>query len=448
MKNLLFVLFVATVSTSYSQFTLSGEFRPRTEYRHGFMSVSDSNQQHAIFTDQRTRLNLAYKAEGYQVKMVLQDIRVWGSQKQLVSTMDNSNQDGALTGIHEAWGETFLNVNWSLKFGRQEISYDDQRIFGSVGWAQQARSHDAIMFKYQKDGIKLDIAGAYNQDKVGLIGTSASTGSYKAFQSVWLHKPFGDNVKMSLLFLNLGKQANDTVNNTYWDNYTQTIGTHTEYKKDKLKICFNGYYQMGKTNATKAKNVGAYNLGLDINYKLSDQLTAMAGFEMLSGNSQTKTDSAYIADEHAFNPYFGTNHKFNGFMDYFYVGNHISNVGLNDFYVKLKYKKEKKFIQADWHMFMANADVQDSLDMANVAMNANLGMEIDLSFGAEISKDVTLKGGYSHMLPSATLASLKGVVYNTGDNIGMGRIDQISNWAYLMIIIKPTFLKTKKENKG
>ena len=37
MKNLLFVLFVATVSTSYSQFTLSGEFRPRTEYRHGFM---------------------------------------------------------------------------------------------------------------------------------------------------------------------------------------------------------------------------------------------------------------------------------------------------------------------------------------------------------------------------------------------------------------------------
>ncbi len=368
MKSLLFVVFVAMSYSSFCQFTFSGEFRPRTEYRHGFKSVADSNQQHAVFTDQRTRLNLAYEAEGYQVKLVLQDIRVWGSQKQLVSTMVNSNQAGALTGIHEAWGEAFLNDNWSLKFGRQEISYDDQRIFGSVGWAQQARSHDALMFKFKKDGMLIDVAGAYNQDAAGLIGTSALQGSYKAFQSVWLHKDISDNLQSSLLFLNNGKQVNynlDTLGNpqSFHDNYTQTIGTHTKLKKDKLNIIFNGYYQMGSINTLPAKSLSAYLVGLDILYKISDNFTALAGFEMQSGNSQTDTTTSYTGVEHAFSPFYGTNHKFNGLMDYFYVGNWSSTVGLQDIYFKLKYKKEKTFVGADVHFFSAASDVLNTLDV-------------------------------------------------------------------------------------
>ena len=137
-KGLLVGVLILASAVTYGQLTLSGEFRPRTEFRHGYKSVADSDQQHAIFTNQRSRLNLYYKTEGYQVKLIFQDVRIWGSQKQLVSNLSNSNQSGVLTGIHEAWGEAFLNKNWSLKFGRQEISYDDQRVFGANDWAQQA----------------------------------------------------------------------------------------------------------------------------------------------------------------------------------------------------------------------------------------------------------------------------------------------------------------------
>ena len=35
-------------------------------------------------------------------------------------------------------------------------------------------------------------------------------------------------------------------------------------------------------------------------------------------------------ENNSFTPFYGTNHKFNGHMDYFYVGNHIGNVGLRE----------------------------------------------------------------------------------------------------------------------
>ena len=461
-KGLLVGVLILASAVTYGQLTLSGEFRPRTEFRHGYKSVADSNQQHAIFTNQRSRLNLYYKTEGYQVKLIFQDVRIWGSQKQLVSNLSNSNQSGVLTGIHEAWGEAFLNKNWSLKFGRQEIAYDDQRVFGANDWAQQARSHDALLIKYKKEDVQLDIAGAYNQDAAGLIGTSASQGSYKAFQSIWLHKDFNDNLQASLLLLNNGMQVDynpDSSGNmqSYHDNYTQTVGTHTKYKKDKLSVVFNAYYQTGTTNKQKisgqnapAKSLGAYLLGLDVSYKLSDNISATAGFEMQSGNSQTDTTTAYNEVEHAFSPFYGTNHKFNGLIDYFYVGNWSSSVGLQDIYFKLKYKKEKAYLGLDFHLFSAAAPVWDTYAYAEdfaagnsnpeyKEMNSSLGTELDLSFGMPLSKGVMFKAGFSMMMASETLAYLNG----TFNSLGNPYTDAMNTWGYAMIIIKPTFLKAE-----
>ncbi len=438
--------------TAFSQLTISGEFRPRTEYRHGYKKVADSAQHHAIFTSQRTRLNLMYKTEGYQVKIVSQDVRTWGAQSQL-NSIDPS------TSIHEAWGEAFLNKKWSFKFGRQEIVYDDHRMFGSVGWAQQARSHDAGLFKYKTDGLKMDVGFAYNQDKQQMTTTSYTVPkSYKAFQYVWLHKDFNDNLKSSFLFLNNGKQVN-YMNGTqpaYHDNYTQTIGTHTKYKKEKISVIFNGYYQMGKMPVKPAKDLNAYLVGIDLGYKINKNLSATLGYELQSGNSQTDTTKAYTDVKHAFTPFYGTNHKFNGYMDYFYVGNWSQNVGLQDLYFKVKYKKEKKYVGLDVHLFSAAAPVWDTYTYADEIaagnltpkykeMSKTLGTEFDFSFGFPLSKGVMFKGGYSMMMASSTLAYLNGTLTSAGTPYTQAN----NSWGYAMIIIKPTFFKTnlKKEIK-
>jgi hypothetical protein len=514
-KPLILALGLVTTAPLFAQFTVDGEIRPRFEYRHGFSALADSAQPNAAFVDQRTRLNFGYKTEGYIFKVTLQNVHVWGSQPQLISNQAQQNLNGSYLSIHEAWGEALISENWSLKFGRQEISIDNDRIFGSVGWAQQARSHDAALLKFNKKKFKADIGIAYNQDNASTIGTEASKGSYKAFQYLWLHNDFGENFGASVLFLNNGKEQLDIDSNIflgpsptaatdamyYKDNYSQTIGTYLTYKKNKLAVEGAFYTQMGLAgNRTSALNdyngdfdreVSAINYSLDLKYKITEKFTAGLGYEFMSGHSQTDTSAAYNRIDHAFTPFYGTNHKFNGHMDHFYVGNWSTfgktNVGLQDIYINAKYTAEKYWVEAAVHLFSATADVWDGykynnedaaatitlnneltaatnqteIDAANskydaftskkytdYTMAAGLGTEIDLSFGFNLSKGVAFKGGYSMMVGTETLAYLQGVKYDApNQNAGQGRTDQNSSWGWAMIIFKPNFTE-KKDKKA
>ena len=79
---------------------------------------------------------------------------------------------------------------------------------------------------------------------------------------------------------------------------------------------------------------------MDVAYTLKEKFTIGLGYEYISGQSKTDTTKAYNDVNHAFNPIFGTNHKFNGYMDYYYVSNHTNNVGLQDIIFRLNYKQK------------------------------------------------------------------------------------------------------------
>mgnify|MGYP006100891657 CR=1 FL=1 len=452
-------------SSAFGQLTFSGEYRPRAEYRHGYKSIADTNQKSAFSIDQRTRLTLDYIVDDYEFYLSVQDIRTWGSNQQL------NISDGFLS-VHQAWAKINIKKGYSLKLGRQEIIHDDHRLFGNVAWLQQSRSHDAALFQFNNDRSRFDFGIAFNQIEGAMIGVDYSlTKSYRDMQFIHFNHRFNDKVVMSLTALNLGQQVdfmdgNESPSSSM--NYTQTIGTFTKFNFDKFGMNVNAFYQMGSAPVTPVKSTSAYLFSIDASHKISDKFFAGFGYETQSGTTQTDTTHSYLNVSHNFSPYFGTNHKFNGFMDYFYVGNSHGNVGLQDIYLKLKYKKGSSFIALDAHMFLTGLGVEvydsngfsDALDIASSqveidAINATrysdyklssyLGTELDLSFETKINKSVTLKAGYSHMLASETLATLKGVVYTSGPNEGSGRVDQINNWGYLMIIIKPTFLV--RENK-
>mgnify|MGYP000854464579 CR=1 FL=1 len=428
-------------TSCFGQFTLSGQLIPRAEYNHGYKSVADTNQASAFSVSQRTRIIASYKMEDFDFFFSAQDVRTWGSTAQLNTT------DGFLS-VHEAWAKAKFNEKLGLKLGRQELKYDDDRILGNVDWLMQARSHDAAVLQYNTEKTKLDVILAFNQEKYALVGTDYNlANSYRDMQTVWFNTDLTQQINMSLLFMNLGQQVNviNTDGNPHKAiNYTQTIGTHTNFKFDKLNFALNGYYQMGSPKVTPVTPLSAYLVGLEANYKVSDNFSAGIGFEMQSGTSQTDTTVAYSKKAHSFTPFFGTNHKFNGFMDYFYVGSAHGNVGLQDAYLKLNYKKEDWTFGLATHLFLAANDVLDQVELAtngNIkAMNPMLGTEFDLSIGTKINKSVSVKAGYSHMLATETLATLKGVTYTTGPDAGKGRVDQINNWAYVMVIFKPTFL--------
>ena len=404
-------------SQVWAQFKISGEFRPRTEMSHGYKTLANPDQDASLLTTQRTRLNLHYKGEKIVTKLVLQDVRAWGSQPQLVG-----NEDFA-TSVHEAWAEAFFTENFSFKAGRQEVIYDDHRIFGSVGWAQQARSHDMGIFKYESD-FKLHVGLAYHQNTNRTNNIYNGPDAYKALQFLWFNKKM-DDLGLSFLFLNNGTPFADSVNAGVVVEesikYSQTLGPRVTYKAGDLSIAGNFYYQMGKDAADR--DLSAFEAAIDFTYKMNDNLSAFAGYEILSGTAYDED----VTKNKSFTPFYGTNHKFNGFMDYFYVGNHVNNVGLSDIHFGAKYSKDKIFVQCKVLLFSAAADIAADTDKF-------LGTEIDLWAGYKLSKEINIGVGYSHMIGTDAMVTLKG----SGDK------DEISNWAYVQIAFKPTFLNIEK----
>ncbi|WP_062061530.1 alginate export family protein [Aquimarina longa] len=416
-KTTSLVLFILFYTTINAQLKIDAEVRPRFEYRHGFKTLFPNNTDPAAFVSQRTRLNAGYTMDKLNFYLSMQDVRVWGDVPQL----NKADKNGF--SLHQAWGEILFNPNVSLKLGRQEIMYDDQRIFGNVGWAQQARSHDAALIKYTKESFRFDIGFAFNQENETLTGTTLTTpNTYKSLQYAWLHKDWA-HFTGSFLFLNNGLQYIDPDNSDANETrYSQTVGTHLTYTKEKFDVVSNLFYQFGSD--VNDNDLGAYLLGLEASYKISDQWKATLGGELQSGNDNGAPANG---DNEAFTPFYGTNHKFNGLMDYFYVGNHIGNVGLVDLYVKSKVKfNPKSALHIAAHNFMAAADLSGD-------NSKQLGTEIDLVYSYSVQKDINIKAGYSHLFASDGMELLK----NNSDG-------NTNNWGWIMVTIKPTLFTANK----
>lgn len=417
------ILILALFSlNSFGQFTLSGEIRPRAEYRHGYKTLIPDNTDAAFFISQRTRLKLDFEGDKFIIGLGLQNVRTWGD----VSQLNKKDING--TAIYQAWGEIIFSPMFSLKVGRQEIAYDNQRIFGSVGWAQQARSHDAAILKINSPyGCKINIGLAFNQNTENLFGTDYyGVNNYKALQYLWFHRDFSD-FGLSLLFLNNGMAFQDSTNKNDIKQkvaYSQTAGTRLTYKFEQFAFSGSFYYQFGK-NATDNKLSAVY-YAFALDYKADENFKLGIGMEYLSGNSMTSTSTK----DKAFTPFYGTNHKFNGWMDYFYAGgNWIGKVGLIDAFTPIRFTKNKFSATLIPHFFFAAANVLDSNEKS---LKKSLGTEIDFSVGYAFSKSVKIQAGYSQMFATESLEVLKG-----------GNKNNTNNWAWLMLTFKPTFFNGK-----
>ncbi|MBQ0788645.1 MAG: alginate export family protein, partial [Oceanihabitans sp.] len=391
MKSILTILCLGVVMTSYAQeFEISTELRPRFEYRHGYKTLIADDAEAATFISQRTRLNFAYKSEKLQMYLAVQNVRVWGD----VATLSASDTNG--TAIHEAWAKLYLDPKLSLKFGRQEIVYDDHRIFGNVGWAQQARSHDAFIATYSPNANnQLDIGIAFNEDAETLFDTDYTVDNYKAFQYAWYHTKL-EAIRLSFLVLNNGLAYD--ADGEQKVAYNQTIGSHLNYQKNKLHADASVYFQTGKIANT---SLSAFNVSGNVVYKINDSFKTGLGAEYLSGTDSNSTENKIKS----FNPWFGTNHKFNGLMDYFYVGNHINSVGLLDVNATIAYQKNKFSAKLIPHVFSSAATV---VDTSGKEMNNALGTELDLVLGYKWTKDVHFQAGYSQLFATETMEVLKG----------------------------------------
>jgi hypothetical protein len=409
------VILVCLAHKAFAQLTLNGEFRPRMEYRHGFNTLMAPDDNAAFFISQRSRINLGLKTENYSVGFSLQDIRVWGEVPQLNRSDINSS-------VHEAWVDLKIFNQAFLRAGRQEIIYDNSRIFGNVDWAQQGRSHDAAVLKWDlENDLYLHAGIAFNQESERVKETFYALNNYKTLQYLWLSKRW-EKLSGSILFLNNGMQ-HDVSETTF----SQTTGSRLVYSPGNFSISGSAYLQTGKDAANRTLN-GHY-----ISFQYDQPLTLgglglTAGFEMLSGTDQADMQDQGNRRNRSFSPLYGTNHAFNGHMDYFYVGNHFNNVGLRDIYAGLNYNPLSWSAGFRVHLFSSDALMVNPADPAET-MPRYLGTEVDFFVGYNLYGNVVLRMGYSEMFSTASMEVLKG-----------GSKNETSNWAWIMLIVKPDFL--------
>lgn len=419
----LLCIFMIIPTLSFAQFNIDGQMLIRSEFRNGYLQAKPENTDPAGFIAHRARLQASYKSDDLNFYMSVQDIRTWGSTSQ-------ANISDNFLSVHEAWGEFKMGEFWKVKLGRQELNYDNARFLGNLDWALQARSHDFALVKYEKEDRKLHIGGGFNQDGQRLTDDFFSTpNQYRTAQLLRYENKLG-NFDYSLLFWNEGRQNNalDSLGSPIDEKvyFRPTIGLPT-LKTSIGSTDFSGYfyYQFGED--ITGTSVSAFNASAQVSQTFFSnedgrKWRATLGYEVISG-----TDANETGINNSMSLQYGTNHLFNGYLDWFFVANRWENfTGLHDIYLRSRYSFSPKFwIQADWHWFSSYARPfgQDG----QLLDDQHLGTELDLVFGLIINDAVSLQGGYSQLFTSSAFEETQSF-----------ELDGMQNWAYLMFVFRPT----------
>lgn len=450
-------LTVLSQNEAKAQLTATGQIRERTELRSGQGTLQKDGDKAGLFTSQRARLNIGFTGYRFKIYTSLQDVRVWGQDASSINRTTTEANNGIL--FHEAWGEIMLAdttstiQNISLKVGRQEISYDDQKVLGGLDWLQQGRRHDAIVFKFANKGWIADVGAAFNQNKelnTGTVyngvptaygaGTNGIGTMYKSFQYAYLGKKFSFGDVSFLFFKDDFNKYTSVTSGTpavttkvygegVWSRNTTGFYFNTNPTR-KINLTGSVYHQGGKDK--DGRSISANLASVTSTLQVGRKLFVGPGIDYLSGTDGTKAVTA-TSESNLFDPLYGTPHKFWGSMDYFYAANGFGKQGLLNYFFKVKYNaKDNLTFLLDVHAFEAANTLSNG---AGGKLDSYLGTELDLLVKYNLTKMINIEAGYSIMKATNSMASAAVKNITTPD--------LTPQFAYVMLNIKPNFLAKK-----
>lgn len=450
-------LTVLSQNEAKAQLTATGQIRERTELRAGQGTLQKDGDKAGLFTSQRARLNIGFTGYRFKIYTSLQDVRVWGQDASSINRTTTEANNGIL--FHEAWGEIMLAdttstiQNISLKVGRQEISYDDQKVLGGLDWLQQGRRHDAIVFKFANKGWIADVGAAFNQNKelnTGTVyngvptaygaGTNVIGTMYKSFQYAYLGKKFSFGDVSFLFFKDDFNKYTSVTSGTpavttkvygegVWSRNTTGFYFNTNPTR-KINLTGSVYHQGGKDK--DGRSMSANLASVTSTLQVGRKLFVGPGIDYLSGTDGTKAVTA-TSESNLFDPLYGTPHKFWGSMDYFYAANGFGKQGLLNYFFKVKYNaKDNLTFLLDVHAFEAANTLSNG---AGGKLDSYLGTELDLLVKYNLTKMINIEAGYSIMKATNSMASAAVKNITTPD--------LTPQFAYVMLNIKPNFLAKK-----
>ncbi|WP_304546161.1 hypothetical protein [Sulfurimonas microaerophilic] len=343
----------------FSDLKLDGEIRPRYEYA----EVKDNGKDAANAYTARTKLTINAKlfdVDGLSTNIGVISVNNFGSDK-YNSTANGETQYDVIKDPQKAMISN-ADINYkigktTLHAGRSQVNLDNQRFIGTVGWRQFERSYDTL---YVSDNSvkNLSVLAAW---VYGLQGVGA--GDTDDTNSVLLNASY---TVMPELKITAYDYMIAELGDIYGLALTGDVATNGVKLNYRAEYAIQNDATMNINGGAKAKaDASYYNLDFGVNIS---GILAGVNYEFLSGTTGSDGKTA-------FNPSLGTNHKFNGWADVFYVAS-VPQGGLEDLNIRLGYaNKDFGKLLAVYHKFTA-----DKAMASGSGTTDDLGSEIDFLY--------------------------------------------------------------------
>ena len=470
----LFIFAITIAGNVTAQFTISGEFRPRAEYRNGYGKLGDSTMTGYGTILGRSRIIFDYNSEKVQTRFSLQHAFTFGENNYGSDSISKNTVN-----IYEGWLRYNFTKNFAVRIGRMGLSYDDMRIFGLSNWSQWGATHDIVNLEWNVPSANYigDYGFAVNNVAPATVPylSDYTLKNYKYMSYLYDQmKFFREKLVISVLGVMDAYQMANTSSTipgktvvTWVTNGSDTVGSFTTktaattvtkthnltiyargtaggtvgFNLKNLNVFANGFYQTGKYK--DGRNISAYFYGGWISYRIVRPFTLLVGYEQMSGNNASDTTGAK-KNVHGFATPFSTKHQFYGYMDIYstYLGQDALHNGLNDLYGRATVKfSDKTSLEATYRWFSLPYGylpykVTKKTDLPYQTVKTNLGSEVDLMFLYKPIPNLELNAAYCLYMPTNTKEILDGL------KAGTGRPGQN---AYLMITYKPNFFSSEKK---
>lgn len=307
----------------------------------------------------------------------------------------------------------------SLKIGRQEMNYGDERLVGSSQFNNVGRTFDAAKLRWQNSWFGVDLFSS----RVVLIDNHNfnMSNDYEYFSGAYFNSKLVPKQTTEWYFLARNASAEAT---SYPATTSQVVGSPRDIYTVGARVKSNpGELNGWDYGAEVMGQFGHYN---DPALPVGSNSLEQQAYAFFAGGGYTFQDVLYtprVALEYSFasgdhNPtdnkhetfdnLFPTNHKFYGFMDF------VSLQNINDIRVNTSIKPLPRLLMnADCHWFYL-ADTHDNFYSVTGArrggiattpgtgygINPNydsyVGSEIDLVATYNINPQATLEAGYGH----------------------------------------------------
>ena len=399
------------VDILYPLIIVNGEIRVRPEYRNNedFDKNKDDNN---AFVASRTRLGLNVEVgEKFGAFIQAQHTMTWGSE---LLTSQGSQKVYPVQGTSDlTYTRNFYNAldlhqsyiivkdllisSVSLKIGRQEINYGDQRLVGSFGWSNNGRAFDSMLLNYKWNYLNADIFGAK-------VIESDNSDNDTDFAGAHIILKRGDSIMPELNAYTFYKRDSSGPSTALelWTGGARANFTGIQ----SLAVTAEGAYQFGRKDQRRIK-IRAFAGAVKARYAspFIFKPTVIAEYDIASGDKDG-SDNKY----QTFDNLYPTNHPHYGYMDYAAWKNMQdirAGIGFQPF--------EKVSASVDYHMLSLYTNKDNWYRASGAVMMPTdgaagraLGNEIDVSAKINVINDLNLEAGYSRFFRGKFIEDIKG----------------------------------------